>query len=580
MALRYNIKQAVDKPKGVRVLVPVIQPSPGFERSYLALLRRVLHGAAGGVRDIIIPSYERQLLNRRLTGDADEDAFNLFTTLLKSLQTTAVSQLAELLGLESKRHTEQWLKNAKKAFGIDLKGVVQQEDLSAYLEAAALRNASLIKGLTDDLTKKVSQDTLNALIAGDSVAALKERIKHSLNTSDSRAQLIAQDQTSKLNADLNKKRHQEAGIDSYIWRTSHDERVRPRHAALEGNKYKYDEPTGAEDGLPPGQPIRCRCIAQAVVDFGVDDKPKTTQQTSASVEAVAEPVKKPMSQAQKAALAKAQAASAAKKAEATAAAKAAALAKAQKEAEEAAAAAAAAKKLAEEAAKKALQLEILARARAARAKALAAQKAAAKQVPKRPPFAPTKKSYVELAKDFPVTATVGNGKGSLTDYVGNGYRGMNEYLRSDGSFAQAYKDRAIALKAAVERSTIPVDIRAWRGVGSIKDMVPGTTDVSKLLGATIEDKGFMSVATKKQVSENFALGNNRSPPPPPLMIEVRLRAGQKGLHVGRHDLRYDETEIILPPGSKFRVVEATPKGFKREGFGQNELDHVVLELIE
>lgn len=270
MSLRYNIKQAADKPKGSRVLVPMIQPSLAFEKAYLKELRKLLHGAAEAVRDIIIPSYERSPLvatDAQLLGDADSAAFGSFTTLLNALRLMVADRVRDLVGLEVKRHTEQWLKNAKRAFGIDLKGVISQEGLENYIELAGLRNAGLIKGLTDDLIKRVQQDTLDALLNGEAVSKLKERIKHSLNVSDSRAQLIAYDQTSKINADLNKQRHKEAGIDEYIWRTSQDERVRPRHAALEGRKYKYDEPTGAEDGLPPGQPIRCRCIAQAVVEF-------------------------------------------------------------------------------------------------------------------------------------------------------------------------------------------------------------------------------------------------------------------------------------------------------------------------
>lgn len=272
MALRYNIKQAVDKPKGTRVLVPMNQPSLAFERAYLAALRKLLHGAAGGVRDIIIPSFQRAPMRDAtitilVSTDADTASFGSFTALLNAFSRIVVDRVRELIGLEAKRHTETWLKNAKKAFGIDLKGIISQEGLENYIEAAALRNAGLIKGLTDDLIKRVQQDTINALIGGESVAKLKERIKHSLNVSDNRAKLIAYDQTSKLNADLNKQRHKEAGINEYIWRTAQDERVRPLHRSLEGRKYKYGEPTGAEDGLEPGQPIRCRCNAQAVVEF-------------------------------------------------------------------------------------------------------------------------------------------------------------------------------------------------------------------------------------------------------------------------------------------------------------------------
>ena len=163
---------------------------------------------------------------------------------------------------------------ARRAFGIDLSSVVREEDLEGYLEQAALRNAALIRGMADDLLKRVAQETTSALINGESVAQLQKRLRHQLEVSDSRARLIARDQTSKLTSDLNRIRHEQAGIEKYIWRTSMDERVRARHAKLEGKVYKYGEPTGAEQGLPPGQPIQCRCTAQGVVEFGAQELPK------------------------------------------------------------------------------------------------------------------------------------------------------------------------------------------------------------------------------------------------------------------------------------------------------------------
>lgn len=265
----FSINQAVQKPRGTRIAVPVIQPSLGFERSYVTAMNGLIQGCANAYRDILLPAYQQRQLTvaDRLTMDVDEATFGGFSALVRALARGVIDRVRELLRLEARRHTKQWLSAAKKAFGIDLAGVVQEENLTSYLEAAALRNASLINGMTDDLIKRVQQDVLNALIAGESAAQLKPRVQKSLNISGSRARLIARDQTSKLTADLTKQRHKEAGINSYIWRTSHDERVRPLHKKLDGRKYQYDEPTDAEDGLPPGQPIQCRCVAQAVVEW-------------------------------------------------------------------------------------------------------------------------------------------------------------------------------------------------------------------------------------------------------------------------------------------------------------------------
>lgn len=144
---------------------------------------------------------------------------------------------------------------------------MQQEDLTDYLRIAATRNAGLIKGLSADAVKRVQETVTTALINGTPVRQLQGQLTEQLRISDRRAQLIAQDQMAKLNSDLNRIRHEQAGISEYIWTTAHDERVRPLHRSLDGKKYRYGESTGAEGGAAPGQPVRCRCVAVAVVQF-------------------------------------------------------------------------------------------------------------------------------------------------------------------------------------------------------------------------------------------------------------------------------------------------------------------------
>lgn len=261
--MRYTLASMVkNRRPGTSAQVPIIPVPLGLERSILAQLRRVEQEVARGIRDLIIPKYQQ-----KLTTDADEASFDALRLLVGAMVRAASEQVAQLLKLEGARHTRAWMAAARRAFSIDLSSVVRDEDLEGYLEQAALRNAALIRGMSDDLLKRVAQETTTALINGESVAQLQKRLKHQLEVADSRARLIARDQTSKLTSDLNRIRHEQAGIEKYAWRTSQDERVRPRHARLEGNVYRYGEPTGAEEGLPPGQPIQCRCVAQAIVEF-------------------------------------------------------------------------------------------------------------------------------------------------------------------------------------------------------------------------------------------------------------------------------------------------------------------------
>lgn len=236
--------------KGQAIDLPKIEETAKARVQYLRVLRRML-------REV----------GRRSRRARDQFDFEQLAALAVHLSITAEAMVSRILWLESQRHTETFKATVKRALGIDLAQVVRQEDLTEYLRTASLRNAGLIKNLGDDAVRRVQQTVTTALINGRPVKQLQAELTEQLRISDRRAQLIAQDQMAKLNSDLNRIRHQQAGITQYRWLTSRDERVRARHRDLEGKVYKYGEPTGAEGGLPPGQPIRCRCVAVGIVEF-------------------------------------------------------------------------------------------------------------------------------------------------------------------------------------------------------------------------------------------------------------------------------------------------------------------------
>lgn len=267
--IRYRLTTLVEgRRKGSTVQLPVIAGTLAAERAYLKALRMVLREMARETRENIVPLAVAEMqANRAMMSDADRSWFRRLLEMSIDLAISAEGMVGRILGLEAERHTERFMETAKRAMGVDLVAVVRREDLGDYLTAAGLRNASLIKGLADDTVKRVQQTVTNAVINGRSAADLRKDLTRQFQFSDRRARLIARDQIAKTNSDLNRIRHQQAGVTEYTWRTSADERVRPRHRDLEGKVYKYGEPTGAEEGLPPGQPIQCRCIAQAIVTF-------------------------------------------------------------------------------------------------------------------------------------------------------------------------------------------------------------------------------------------------------------------------------------------------------------------------
>lgn len=266
--IKYQLNQTVRRPRGAEVLLPVTYGRLGSQEQYRKTLRKLLLGLSAEVRRSVLPALaaHRRSQNDALVHD-DESWFFLLRSFAKSLQQIAKELVDRILRLESERHTSEFHKSAKKALGVDLKAIVRKEDLEGYLRDANARNASLIKSLSDDTIKQVEQLVLQAKLNGTSQRELKALLQKRFKVAENRANLIAADQLNKLNSDLNKIRQQQAGVTEYVWSTSADERVRPLHNRLNGKKYKWGKPTGAEQGLPPGQPVRCRCSARGVVKF-------------------------------------------------------------------------------------------------------------------------------------------------------------------------------------------------------------------------------------------------------------------------------------------------------------------------
>lgn len=98
---------------------------------------------------------------------------------------------------------------------------------------------------------------------GVRVEELQKMLQERGDVSESRAELIARDQTLKTLGGINEARQKDAGVDSYTWSTSLDERVRPDHEELEGQVFSWGSPP--EPGHP-GEDFQCRCVAIPVID--------------------------------------------------------------------------------------------------------------------------------------------------------------------------------------------------------------------------------------------------------------------------------------------------------------------------
>ena len=171
--------------------------------------------------------------------------------------------------------------NLKNQTGIDLSAYLRNSpNIVERVNELTVSNIQLIKSIRTQYLDKVQNAVMQAMVQGALNKDLAEQLKKLGKDVESRAMLIARDQSSKLNAALTRARHEEVGIKKYMWSTSGDERVRDSHAELDGQIFNYNKPPAVGN---PGHDFNCRCVAIPVFD--------EVQAKAKAQEALSEPVK-------------------------------------------------------------------------------------------------------------------------------------------------------------------------------------------------------------------------------------------------------------------------------------------------
>lgn len=138
------------------------------------------------------------------------------------------------------------------------------------MDAWRRANVDLISSIGGEYLDQVQDLVRTATTEGIRAEALSKALQERLGVAESRAELIARDQVLKANAQLSAERMRRVGVTKYKWSTSRDSRVRPGHAALEGEIVPFDQPpivdpkTGRR--AHAGEDFQCRCVRIAQWD--------------------------------------------------------------------------------------------------------------------------------------------------------------------------------------------------------------------------------------------------------------------------------------------------------------------------
>jgi SPP1 gp7 family putative phage head morphogenesis protein len=206
-------------------------------------------------------------------GLARDDASNPINAMLDKLAKEFAQRVegpAERLSKEAAFRglttSDERLRNAiKRSVSVDLGASMRADGVMSHVLAAAIdANTRLIKSIHSQYLELVGDRVAKSLEGGARWETLIDEIKRLGDVTESRAALIARDQTSKMNGAFTAIRQQSLGIKKFKWQTADDEQVRDEHDDLNGEEFEWSDPPS--EGLP-GQPVNCRCIALPVVDL-------------------------------------------------------------------------------------------------------------------------------------------------------------------------------------------------------------------------------------------------------------------------------------------------------------------------
>jgi hypothetical protein len=157
---------------------------------------------------------------------------------------------------------------------------------------------------------------------------------------------------------------------------------------------------------------------------------------------------------------------------------------------------------------------------------------------------------------------------ALAGYSTASYMAINKYLR-DGIWAnkqnitQGQLDKYVGLldKALKDHPTPSKALVVHRGVGL--DAL-GTKDPSKLIGKTVQEKGFLSTSVGAGLAETFEEDDAH--------LEVRVPAGTPAFYMDKLSTHQGERELLLGRNMKYKIISAQ-KNSKGQWQIQAEIVH-------
>lgn len=275
MLLKLHPHAARMRNRRARKLKPV-RPSRANELWYKAELLKIVKLLRASAERRLLPVMKHLTYGNTGIGDAAppsmNDQFGAMRADFGGIDAVA-KRLAQAAVVRNLKAVDERLKaSIKQAVGIDISAIFANDvEIRTAMAAATKANVALIISIPEEYFGKLEKAVSENWVDGIRYEDLMGVVQHIADITESRAKVIARDQTSKMNSAFNRERQTSVGIQKYTWQTSEDERVRESHAELDGQTFRWDSPPDVDgENVNPGEPILCRC--NAIPEFDLDDE--------------------------------------------------------------------------------------------------------------------------------------------------------------------------------------------------------------------------------------------------------------------------------------------------------------------
>lgn len=269
----------------------------GIEREYARISRQYMRLLKEAIEEEL-PVLKEQIMRERGTyrGDGINDVMALMTKVIDRIQKKFTAKeegdglrrkLEELANMTRKLTIREWKKAVDRTLGINiLEDYYMGEFYRAAIDRWVDENVSLIKTIPTGTLDEMRRIVKDGFVNGKSATGIMKEIQDKYNVEKNHARLLARDQTGKLNAKVTEAQQRDAGIEEYIWCDCGDSRVRDSHKALNGKRFRWDNPpvVDIKNGrrCHPGEDYQCRCRAKPVFKFGTFNVPVVEQRKKAN----------------------------------------------------------------------------------------------------------------------------------------------------------------------------------------------------------------------------------------------------------------------------------------------------------